>query len=73
MRISKTRALETEPNDIATSGIGVTKLLAIRNRRFPVVSWTNCGSSESYKGSVKHDPEDSFSAGLPSRSTRRNR
>ena len=51
---------ETEVDDIATSGTGLTKLFDVQNRRFTVVSCANCGYSELYKGDSKHDLADLF-------------
>ncbi|AUV80714.1 nucleic acid-binding protein [Salinigranum rubrum] len=41
---------ETEVDDIATSGTGLSKMFDIQNRTFTVVSCTNCGYSELYRG-----------------------
>ncbi|GAA0527689.1 Predicted nucleic-acid-binding protein, contains Zn-ribbon domain [Halorubrum aquaticum] len=51
---------ETETDEIATSGTGLTKLFDVQNRRFVVVSCANCGYSELYKGQSKHDAIDFF-------------
>jgi len=51
---------ETEVDDIATSGTGLTKLFDVQNRRFQVVSCASCGYSELYKGDSKHDLADLF-------------
>jgi len=51
---------ETEVDDIATAGTGLTKLFDVQNRRFTVVSCVNCGYSELYKGSSQHDLADLF-------------
>jgi predicted nucleic-acid-binding Zn-ribbon protein len=50
----------TETDEIATSGTGLTKLFDVQNRRFVVVSCSNCGYSELYKGQSKHDAIDFF-------------
>ncbi|WP_435094014.1 zinc ribbon domain-containing protein [Halorubrum sp. N11] len=41
---------ETETDEIATSGTGLTKLFDVQNRTFVVVSCADCGYSELYKG-----------------------
>jgi len=41
---------ETEVDDIATSGSGLSRLFDVQNRRFRVISCTNCGFCELYKG-----------------------
>jgi hypothetical protein len=40
---------ETELDDIATSGTGLSKLFDVQNRTFTVVTCTNCGYSELYR------------------------
>lgn len=51
---------ETKVDDIATSGTGLSKIFDVQNRRFQVVSCTNCGYSELYKGSSRNDMVDLF-------------
>ncbi|WP_281195265.1 zinc ribbon domain-containing protein [Halorubrum sp. F4] len=51
---------ETETDEIATSGTGLTKLFDVQNRRFVVVSCANCGYSELYKGQSTGDAIDFF-------------
>lgn len=51
---------ETEVDDIATSGTGLSKFFDVQNRRFRVVSCTNCGFSELYKGRSSGDMVDFF-------------
>ena len=40
---------ETELDDIATSGTGLSKMFDIQTNSFTVVSCTNCGYSELYR------------------------
>jgi predicted nucleic-acid-binding Zn-ribbon protein len=51
---------ETEVDSISTSGTGLSKMFDIQNRRFKVVSCTNCGYSELYRGRSKGDIVDIF-------------
>jgi len=51
---------ETEIDEISTTGSGLSKMLDIQNRRFHVVSCTNCGYSELYKGQSSGDMIDLF-------------
>lgn len=51
---------ETETDEIATSGTGLTKLFDVQNRAFVVVSCANCGYSEFYKGQSKGTAVDFF-------------
>lgn len=51
---------ETEIDEIATSGTGLSKMFDIQNRSFKVVSCTNCGYSELYKGRSSGDIVDIF-------------
>jgi len=44
---------EVEFDDIATTGTGFSKLFDIQNRRFTVISCTDCGYSELYRGQSK--------------------
>lgn len=39
-----------EIDDIATTGTGLSRLFDIQNRKFRVVTCTNCGFSELYRG-----------------------
>ena len=41
---------DAEVDEIATTGMGLTKLFDVQNRRFKVVSCANCGYSEFYRG-----------------------
>ncbi len=41
---------EAEVDEIATSGAGLSRLFDIQNRKFRVVTCTNCGFSELYRG-----------------------
>lgn len=41
---------EAEVDEIATSGTGLSRLFDVQNRRFHVISCTNCGYSELYRG-----------------------
>lgn len=51
---------ETEVDDIATTGTGFSKLFDIQNRRFRVISCTNCGFAELYRGGDTNDMIDFF-------------
>ena len=51
---------ETEVDDIATSGTGLSKIFDVQNRRFRVISCANCGYSELYKGGKTSDMVDLF-------------
>jgi predicted nucleic-acid-binding Zn-ribbon protein len=51
---------ETETDEIATSGTGLTKMFDVQNRRFVVVSCAKCGYSELYKGQSSGDAIDFF-------------
>ncbi|WP_049909410.1 zinc ribbon domain-containing protein [Halorubrum saccharovorum] len=51
---------ETETDEIATSGTGLTKMFDVQNRRFTVVSCADCGYSELYKGRSTSDAIDFF-------------
>ncbi|WP_050033073.1 zinc ribbon domain-containing protein [Halorubrum halophilum] len=51
---------ETETDEIATSGTGLTKMLDVQNRQFTVVSCADCGYSELYKGRSTGDAIDFF-------------
>jgi predicted nucleic-acid-binding Zn-ribbon protein len=51
---------ETETDEIATSGTGLTKMFDVQNRTFVVVSCANCGYSELYKGQSTGNAIDFF-------------
>ena len=51
---------ETELDDIATSGTGLSKMFDIQNRTFTVVSCTNCGYSELYRAESSGNLVDLF-------------
>ncbi|KAB1186654.1 MULTISPECIES: zinc ribbon domain-containing protein [Haloferax] len=51
---------QTEMDSIATSGTGLTKMFDIQNRQFTVVSCTNCGYSELYRGRSSGNMVDLF-------------
>ncbi|MCL9817611.1 zinc ribbon domain-containing protein [Natronocalculus amylovorans] len=51
---------EVEFDDIATTGTGLSKLFDIQNRRFTVISCTDCGYSELYRGQSKGNVVDFF-------------
>ena len=51
---------ETETDEIATSGTGLTKLFDVQNRKFVVVSCADCGYSELYKGQSTGNAVDFF-------------
>ncbi|MFD1569213.1 zinc ribbon domain-containing protein [Halorubrum laminariae] len=51
---------ETEVDEIATSGTGLTKMFDVQNRKFQVVSCANCGYSELYKGQSTGNAIDFF-------------
>ncbi|VTT87677.1 hypothetical protein DM2_1011 [Halorubrum sp. DM2] len=56
----KCGGIETETDEIATSGTGLTKMFDVQNRRFLVVSCADCGYSELYKGQSSGDAIDFF-------------
>jgi predicted nucleic-acid-binding Zn-ribbon protein len=45
---------ETSVDDVATTGMGLTRLFDVQNRRFKAVTCTNCGYTEFYRG---HDAD----------------
>ncbi|WP_096393516.1 zinc ribbon domain-containing protein [Halorubrum trapanicum] len=51
---------ETETDEIATSGTGLTKMFDVQNRKFVVVSCAECGYSELYKGQSSGNAIDFF-------------
>ncbi|QAU12554.1 hypothetical protein EKH57_07345 [Halorubrum sp. BOL3-1] len=51
---------ETETDEIATSGAGLTKMFDVQNRTFVVVSCADCGYSELYKGQSSGNAIDFF-------------
>ncbi|RKD93295.1 zinc ribbon domain-containing protein [Halopiger aswanensis] len=51
---------ETEMDEIATTGSGLSKMFDIQNRKFMVVSCTNCGYSELYRGQTSGNMVDLF-------------
>jgi len=51
---------ETETDEIATSGTGLTKMFDVQNRRFVVVSCADCGYSELYNGQSSGNAIDFF-------------
>ena len=53
---------DVEVDSISTTGGGLSKMFDIQNRRFRVVSCTNCGYSELYRdtGSSSSDLADIF-------------
>ena len=51
---------ETELDEISTTGSGLSKLFDIQNRRFTVVSCTQCGYSELYRGQSTGNMVDLF-------------
>lgn len=51
---------ETEIDEIATSGTGLSKMFDVQNRQFDVVSCTNCGYSELYRGQSSGNMIDLF-------------
>lgn len=51
---------ETELDEIATTGGGLSKFLDVQNRSFTVVSCTNCGYAELYKGRSSGNMVDLF-------------
>lgn len=50
----------TEIDEIATSGTGLSKVFDIQNRSFQVVTCTNCGYSELYRGQSRGNIIDLF-------------
>ena len=51
---------ETELDEISTTGSGLSKMFDIQNRQFKVVSCTNCGYSELYRGQSSGNMVDLF-------------
>jgi predicted nucleic-acid-binding Zn-ribbon protein len=51
---------ETEIDEIATSGTGLSKMFDVQNRSFKVVTCSNCGYSELYKGTSSGNMVDLF-------------
>jgi predicted nucleic-acid-binding Zn-ribbon protein len=51
---------ETDVDDIATSGTGLSKMFDIQNRTFTVVTCTNCGYSELYRANSSGNLVDLF-------------
>ncbi len=51
---------ETEIDEIATSGTGLSKMFDVQNRSFKVVTCANCGYSELYKGTSSGNMVDLF-------------
>lgn len=51
---------ETEIDEIATSGTGLSKMFDIQNRSFKVVTCANCGYSELYRGQSTGNMVDLF-------------
>jgi len=41
---------DAEVDEVATTGMGLTRLFDLQNRRFQVVTCTNCGYMEFYRG-----------------------
>jgi predicted nucleic-acid-binding Zn-ribbon protein len=50
----------TEVDEISTTGSGASKFFDIQNRSFTVISCTNCGYSELYKGQSSGNAVDIF-------------
>lgn len=51
---------ETEIDEIATSGTGLSKFFDVQNRQFKVVTCANCGYSELYRGQSTGNMVDLF-------------
>ncbi|QCJ47743.1 zinc ribbon domain-containing protein [Haloprofundus sp. MHR1] len=51
---------EATTDSISTTGSGFSKFFDVQNRQFTVVSCTNCGYSELYKGQSSGDVVDVF-------------
>ncbi|AGB17155.1 putative nucleic-acid-binding protein containing a Zn-ribbon domain [Halovivax ruber XH-70] len=51
---------KTETDKISTTGGGLSKMFDIQNRSFQVVSCTNCGYSELYRGQSSGNMIDLF-------------
>ncbi|WP_129115187.1 zinc ribbon domain-containing protein [Halegenticoccus tardaugens] len=51
---------ETETDSISTTGSGLSKMFDIQNRSFTVISCTNCGYSELYRGQSSGNLVDLF-------------
>lgn len=45
---------DAEVDEVATTGMGLTRLFDVQNRRFQVVTCANCGYTEFYRG---HDAD----------------
>lgn len=51
---------QTDIDSMAATGGGLSKLFDVQNRRFTVVSCTNCGYSELYRSQSRNDVLDFF-------------
>jgi predicted nucleic-acid-binding Zn-ribbon protein len=51
---------ETEVDEIATAGSGLSKYFDVQNRSFTVITCTYCGYSELYKGQSSGNAIDIF-------------
>jgi predicted nucleic-acid-binding Zn-ribbon protein len=51
---------QTEVDQISTAGSGLSKYFDIQNRNFTVISCTDCGYSELYKGQSSGNAADIF-------------
>lgn len=51
---------QTEVDEIATAGSGLSKYFDVQNRQFTVISCANCGYSEMYKGQSSGNAIDVF-------------
>jgi hypothetical protein len=51
---------DAEVDDIATTGVGLSRLVDVQNRRFTAVSCTRCGYTEFYKGRKPDEIVDLF-------------
>nr|WP_251342362.1 zinc ribbon domain-containing protein [Haloplanus sp. GDY1] len=51
---------DADVDDIATTGVGLSRLFDVQNRRYRAVSCTRCGYTEFYKGRSPSEVVDLF-------------
>jgi hypothetical protein len=51
---------DAEVDDVATTGVGLSRLLDVQNRRFKAVTCTRCGYTEFYRGRRPSEVIDLF-------------
>jgi hypothetical protein len=51
---------EAEVDDVATTGVGLSRLFDVQNRRFRAVTCTMCGYTEFYRGRSPDEVIDLF-------------